>query len=43
MSGPFELLGDPDAAVCEGESCALPAEPPREPQDPGDERETPPA
>jgi hypothetical protein len=27
VSGPFELIGDPDAAVCEGDFCALPDEP----------------
>ena len=37
MSGPFELLGDPDAAACEGDVCALPADPPRELQDDADE------
>jgi hypothetical protein len=25
MSGPFEMVGDPDAAVCEDGSCAVPA------------------
>ena len=25
MSGPFEMLGDPDAAACEGDACALPS------------------
>lgn len=33
MSGPFELLGDPDAAACEGDFCALPAGVPREAED----------
>jgi hypothetical protein len=28
MSGPFELLGDPDAGVCEDGLCAVPAPPP---------------
>jgi hypothetical protein len=27
MSGPFELLGDPNAAACEGDLCAVPAPP----------------
>jgi hypothetical protein len=27
MSGPFELIGDPEAPACEGDFCALPAEP----------------
>ncbi len=27
MSGPLEMLGDPDAAACEGDLCALPAAP----------------
>lgn len=27
MSGPFELLGDPDAMACEGDVCAVPAPP----------------
>jgi hypothetical protein len=27
VSGPFELIGDPDAAVCEGDLCTLPDEP----------------
>ena len=31
MSGPFEMLGDPDAAACEGDVCALPAAPSTEP------------
>ena len=25
MSGPLEMIGDPDAAACEGDFCALPA------------------
>jgi SAM-dependent methyltransferase len=25
MSGPFEMIGDPDAAACEGDFCAVPA------------------
>jgi hypothetical protein len=32
MSGPFEMLGDPDAAVCEDGVCAVPGPRP-EPQD----------
>ena len=39
MSGPFELLGDPDAAVCEGDVCALPPAPPRDERDADDEPE----
>jgi hypothetical protein len=27
VSGPFEMIGDPDAAACEGDFCALPTEP----------------
>ena len=27
MSGRFELIGDPEAAACEGDFCALPPEP----------------
>jgi len=33
---PFEILGDPDAAACEGGVCAVPgprSEPEREPDD----------
>jgi hypothetical protein len=26
-AGPFEMLGDPDAAACEGDVCAVPASP----------------
>jgi hypothetical protein len=37
VSGPFEMLGDPDAAACEGDVCALPAEP----QEEHDEDDTP--
>jgi hypothetical protein len=33
MSGPFELLGDPDAAVCEDGVCAVPGPRPETPQD----------
>jgi len=33
VSGPFEMLGDPDAAACEGDFCALPTDPRPEPQD----------
>ena len=31
MNGPFEMLGDPDAAACEGDLCALPVAPSTEP------------
>jgi len=30
MSGPFEMLGDPNAATCEGDACALPAAVPQD-------------
>jgi hypothetical protein len=41
MSGPFELLGDPDAAACEGDACALPPAPPREAPDDEETAEPP--
>jgi hypothetical protein len=34
MSGPFELIGDPDAAVCEDGICAVPDPQPVEAADP---------
>jgi hypothetical protein len=37
VSGPFEMLGDPDAAACEGDVCALPPEQPQGERD--DEQE----
>ena len=33
MSGPFEMLGDPDAAVCEDGVCAVPGPRPETAQD----------
>jgi hypothetical protein len=33
MSGPFEMLGDSDAAVCEDGVCAVPASPRPDQQD----------
>ena len=39
MSGPFEMLGNPDAAVCEDGVCAVPGPRPEPTQDA--DRQTP--
>ena len=33
MSGPLEMIGDPDAAACEGDLCALPTTSHSEPEE----------